>query len=90
MTTSPEKQVEGVRKRPRRGEIWRRKSDGLGVSVEARRTVNPMEPVRSHSDMRWSLVLWTAEGADKFGCDHECHFLDAFEFVEREGSPDAS
>lgn len=67
-------------KRPRGGEVWRRRSDGRETRVAYRRTVNPMGSVRPHLDREswWSLVFHDLSFAE-----HESDFLRAYEFVRR-------
>lgn len=61
--------------------------------VLSRRTVNPMAPVRPHSDLRWSLVAWSSEedtGGWLFqggGISHESDFVEDHYFVGQRRKP---
>jgi hypothetical protein len=66
--------------RPRKGQRWRRKSDGREVVVQSRRKVRPMAHVRPGSDMCWSLVSWECAPSNGGVC-HESDFVFDHEFV---------
>lgn len=65
--------------RPRKRQVWKRKSDGAEVEVQFRRRTRPMAGVRAHSDMVWSMVAWTRRNTG--GIVHETDFVSEYEFV---------
>lgn len=66
-------------RRPRGGQVWADRLTGNEVTVEFRRKTRPMAPVRPHSDMRWSIVAWSATNGG--GIMHEHDFRKGFFFV---------
>jgi hypothetical protein len=69
--------------RPRGGQIWRRKADGVEVWVEARHSINPMRGVRSlNKDAWWNMVLWEDEN-EHWGAVHEADFVNTHDFVSQ-------